>query len=692
VAAESIADKVGLQTGDAILKINGINADSLRHKDAQDVIIRAGNNVELLVQRGAVKTWKPTITPLNQLRTLPKQDLSSEPLPVTRTSLAANKQNFQPIGNKHNVKAKPFGGAYEINGSDRVTALVHKQYNSPAGLYSMQNIADTLSAQAEVLTGGVKGINFMKPDAPLNKESAVYKMVKEEERCYSPLTVSGGERGEAEEPIYTGMTNPNIQSRSFRDLQRTLDGEDIQAPRSPVFGPALRSVEAPITKPTSATDGAKPNENLCYECGRLIVGVFVRIKDKNLHAECFKCNTCGANLKNVGYYNINEKLYCDIHAKQVARQNPPNGNLTPVTVPSGVPFPKDSVFMPTRNAGPAPGSPRSYSPTARILSAAPGANVHKPTAGAKFVWPPPRSAEDESMLETSAAPSAPSPVYRAPPSTQHTHYTPAVFKSSPRSTPPPRSFSPRPVSPALFSSTPPVFKPVSAPAPSSPWGSPSIVGTSFTGPKLTSGSSNTGLTRPAPVRGKGVLKPQVAPGTRIPICAVCGSPIRGPFVTALGKTWCPDHFHCVNSSCRRPLQDIGFVEEQGQLYCELCFETYLAPICSKCNGRVKGDCLNAVGKSWHPECFVCSYCHTPFGNSHFYLEDGQPYCEKDWNDMFTTKCVVCGYPIEAGDRWVEALNSNYHSQCFKCSMCNKNLEGQSFFAKGGRPFCKAHSR
>ncbi|KAH8405918.1 hypothetical protein KR222_006682, partial [Zaprionus bogoriensis] len=52
-------------------------------------------------------------------------------------------------------------------------------------------------------------------------------------------------------------------------------------------------------------------------------GVFVRIKDKNLHVECFKCATCGTSLKNQGYYNFNNKLYCDIHAKQAALQHPP---------------------------------------------------------------------------------------------------------------------------------------------------------------------------------------------------------------------------------------------------------------------------------------------------------------------------------------------------------------------------------
>jgi len=195
--------------------------------------------------------------------------------------------------------------------------------------------------------------------------------------------------------------------------------------------------------------------------------------------------------------------------------------------------------------------------------------------------------------------------------------------------------------------------------------------------------------RTAPKRGRGVMNQ--APTSRIPVCAGCQKQIRGPFVTALGKNWCPDCFHCATSSCCKPLIDVGFVEEQGNLYCEDCYEKFLAPTCAKCGNRIKGDCLNAIGKQFHPECFTCAYCGKPFGSGAFYLEDGLPYCETDWNDLFTTKCVSCGFPIEAGDRWVEALNSNYHSQCFKCSVCRSNLEGKSFYAKSGRPFCKAHA-
>ncbi|GBP41346.1 PDZ and LIM domain protein Zasp [Eumeta japonica] len=201
-----------------------------------------------------------------------------------------------------------------------------------------------------------------------------------------------------------------------------------------------------------------------------------------------------------------------------------------------------------------------------------------------------------------------------------------------------------------------------------------------------------------------------------PVCHKCDKAItRGPFITALGRIWCPEHFICVNASCRRQLQDIGFVEENGQLYCEYCFEQYIAPACDKCHAKIKGDCLNAIGKHFHPECFACVYCGKLFGNNPFFLEDGLPYCEAvsessgsslgtpslhfplhhttsppanfpfaypfpsisphtiirhyaDWNELFTTKCFACGFPVEAGDRWVEALNNNYHSQCFNCTV------------------------
>lgn len=43
------------------------------------------------------------------------------------------------------------------SGDSTVKSIVNKQYNTPVGIYSEETIAETLSAQAEVLAGGVLG-------------------------------------------------------------------------------------------------------------------------------------------------------------------------------------------------------------------------------------------------------------------------------------------------------------------------------------------------------------------------------------------------------------------------------------------------------------------------------------------------------------------------------------------------------
>ncbi|VDK86412.1 unnamed protein product [Litomosoides sigmodontis] len=122
---------------------------------------------------------------------------------------------------------------------------------------------------------------------------------------------------------------------------------------------------------------------------------------------------------------------------------------------------------------------------------------------------------------------------------------------------------------------------------------------------------------------------------RVPRCEDCRQEIRGAYVLANGLAYCPNHFICSNKLCGRKLLDIGFVEEKGHKYCERCFETEIAPRCAKCGQPITADCLNALQKQWHPDCFVCAHCHNPFGNSAFFLEHGQPYCETGKFFMFS---------------------------------------------------------
>ncbi|XP_060801256.1 PDZ and LIM domain protein Zasp isoform X4 [Amyelois transitella] len=672
----SAAERAGLQAGDALIRVNNTDVYTLRHQDAQDAIRAAGGNLELTVQRGG-GTWRPSVTPTGSLPRPGSRPLGASPLPVTSTSLKANPQPTRNFGSGHNNVAKPFG---YMNGSDSVKSIVNKQYNTPVNMYSDKTIAETLSAQTEVLAGGVLGVNFKKNEKTYDAEkSAVFKVLQEEQndpepepshfysrasvaRAGTPCSLHRTHRSRSRTPRVTSTPQPPpakpptpcVTAGTQTPAMEQLTPELPHRPSIPVgchqvLPDGRIALGAPaVPQPHHDSLPVVNDTPYCSDCNRYIVGVFVRIKDKNLHVECFKCSTCGSSLKNQGYYNLNGKLYCDIHAKLVARQNPPAQNLEPITVPPGGRVPTNAYSTPlpplATNNNYLNGSQSMFSPSSN------------------FSGPKPFGSSIGSA------------------------YSPSL---SPRSAP----MSPaRPVAAPVAPAAVPHSVPLSTQSAHAPF-APKTPGSLFKGSSV--GAAARGKTfgvSSAPKRGRGVLNKAAVPGSRVPLCASCNGNIRGPFITALGRIWCPEHFICVNATCRRPLQDIGFVEENGQLYCEYCFEQYIAPACDKCHAKIKGDCLNAIGKHFHPECFNCVYCGKLFGNNPFFLEDGLPYCEADWNELFTTKCFACGFPVEAGDRWVEALNNNYHSQCFNCTVCKKNLEGQSFFAKGGRPFCKIHAR
>ncbi|XP_058523019.1 PDZ and LIM domain protein 5 isoform X2 [Ochotona princeps] len=178
-------------------------------------------------------------------------------------------------------------------------------------------------------------------------------------------------------------------------------------------------------------------------------------------------------------------------------------------------------------------------------------------------------------------------------------------------------------------------------------------------------------------------------GKRTPMCAHCNQVIRGPFLVALGKSWHPEEFNCAH--CKNTMAYIGFVEEKGALYCELCYEKFFAPECVRCQRKILGEVINALKQTWHVSCFVCVACGNPIRNNVFHLEDGEPYCETDYYALFGTICHGCEFPIEAGDMFLEALGYTWHDTCFVCSVCCESLEGQTFFSKKDKPLCKKHA-
>uniref|UniRef100_A0A3Q2P769 PDZ and LIM domain protein 7 n=1 Tax=Fundulus heteroclitus TaxID=8078 RepID=A0A3Q2P769_FUNHE len=176
---------------------------------------------------------------------------------------------------------------------------------------------------------------------------------------------------------------------------------------------------------------------------------------------------------------------------------------------------------------------------------------------------------------------------------------------------------------------------------------------------------------------------------RTPLCGACNKIIRGRYLVALGRSWHPEEFTC--SQCKAVLEEGGFFEERGSVYCTKCHDNRYAPNCAKCKKKITGEIMHALKMTYHVQCFKCAACKNPIRNQAFYMEEGEPYCEKDYEKMFGTKCHGCDFKIDAGDRFLEALGYSWHDTCFVCALCQINLEGKTFYSKKDKPLCKGHA-
>ncbi|XP_028967465.1 paxillin [Galendromus occidentalis] len=169
-------------------------------------------------------------------------------------------------------------------------------------------------------------------------------------------------------------------------------------------------------------------------------------------------------------------------------------------------------------------------------------------------------------------------------------------------------------------------------------------------------------------------------------CAACKKPIVGQVVTALAKMWHPEHFVCAH--CSQELGTRNFYERDGEAYCEQDYHKIFSPRCSYCNGPILDKCVTALDRTWHPEHFFCAQCGRQFGEEGFHEKDGKPYCRDDYFSMFAPKCAGCNMPIT--ENYISALSMQWHPECFVCRDCLQPFQGGSFYDYEGQPYCETH--
>ncbi|XP_043295076.1 paxillin isoform X6 [Cervus elaphus] len=170
------------------------------------------------------------------------------------------------------------------------------------------------------------------------------------------------------------------------------------------------------------------------------------------------------------------------------------------------------------------------------------------------------------------------------------------------------------------------------------------------------------------------------------VCGACKKPIAGQVVTAMGRTWHPEHFVCTH--CQEEIGSRNFFERDGQPYCEKDYHNLFSPRCYYCNGPILDKVVTALDRTWHPEHFFCAQCGAFFGPEGFHEKDGKAYCRKDYFDMFAPKCGGCARAIL--ENYISALNTLWHPECFVCRECFTPFVHGSFFEHEGQPYCEAH--
>ncbi|XP_072289343.1 paxillin isoform X4 [Eucyclogobius newberryi] len=170
------------------------------------------------------------------------------------------------------------------------------------------------------------------------------------------------------------------------------------------------------------------------------------------------------------------------------------------------------------------------------------------------------------------------------------------------------------------------------------------------------------------------------------VCGACCKPIVGQVVTAMGRTWHPEHFVCTH--CQEEIGSRNFFEREGQPYCEKDYHSLFSPRCYYCNGPILDKVVTALDRTWHPEHFFCAQCGSFFGPEGFHEKDGKAYCRKDYFDMFAPKCGGCSRAIL--ENYISALNSLWHPECFVCRECFTPFVNGSFFEHDGQPYCEVH--
>ncbi|XP_023184496.1 actin-binding LIM protein 3 isoform X5 [Xiphophorus maculatus] len=161
------------------------------------------------------------------------------------------------------------------------------------------------------------------------------------------------------------------------------------------------------------------------------------------------------------------------------------------------------------------------------------------------------------------------------------------------------------------------------------------------------------------------------------------------------------HFHvkCFTCTvCNCDLARSGFFQKKGEYICTADYQRLYGTRCDRCGNFITGEVVSALGRTYHPKCFVCSMCSKPFPIGDRVTFSGKDcVCQQCSHTLVKSNepikihgpshCAGCGAEIKQGQSLL-ALEKQWHVSCFRCRTCNMVLTGE-YISKDGAPYCEA---
>ena len=101
------------------------------------------------------------------------------------------------------------------------------------------------------------------------------------------------------------------------------------------------------------------------------------------------------------------------------------------------------------------------------------------------------------------------------------------------------------------------------------------------------------------------------------------------------------------------------------------------------------ECTEAEGRAWHMTHFACFECDRQLGGQRYIMREGRPYCLNCFDCMFAEYCDACGETIGVDQGQMTHEGQHWHATdaCFSCQHCRISLLGRPFLPRRGLIYC-----